>query len=214
MTKTCAGSEGDGLNPPAPMQIFQRLDQGERFPYPLGFYARRAAWKCVWLVLFRPSPSRACRWRVMLLRIFGAKVAATAKIRGTARITHPWLLTVGEHSSIGDRVRVYNLGELVVGSQTSISQDVHLCGGTHDYRDPTLPLVRAPIFIGSGVWVCADAFIGPGVQVGDNAVVAARAVVVKNVPPGMVVGGNPARVIRGRFQQDEAEGGAGCRSPS
>jgi len=85
--------------------IFQRLQEGERFPYPLRFYAARVAWRCVWLLLFRPSPSRVFRWRVFLLRMFGAKVAATAKIRATVRVIHPWLLTVGEHSSIGDRVR-------------------------------------------------------------------------------------------------------------
>jgi putative colanic acid biosynthesis acetyltransferase WcaF len=183
--------------------IFQRLDQGERFPYPFRFYVLRAVWQCVWLLLFRPSPSRACRWRAFLLRCFGANVATSAKVRGTARIIHPWLLTVGEHSSIGDRVRVYNLRELIIGRQTSISQDVHLCGGTHDHRDPTLPLIRSPITIGSGVWICADAFVGPGVTVGDNAVIGARAVVVKDVAPATIVAGNPARKIGDRFPDSD-----------
>lgn len=194
--------------------IFQRLDQGERFPYPFRFYVLRAVWQCVWLLLFRPSPSRACRWRAFLLRCFGANVATSAKVRGTARIIHPWLLTVGEHSSIGDRVRVYNLRELIIGRQTSISQDVHLCGGTHDHRDPTLPLIRSPITIGSGVWICADAFVGPGVTVGDNAVIGARAVVVKDVAPATIVAGNPARKIGNRFLHGDETGAAACRSPS
>jgi len=206
--------EGPGPAKVETSPIFQRLQEGERFPYPLRYYAARIAWRCVWLLLFRPSPSRVFRWRVFLLRLFGAKVAATAKIRATVRVIHPWLLTVGEHSSIGDRVRVYNLGELTIGSQTSISQDVHLCGGTHNYRDPALPLVRSPITIGSGVWICADAFIGPGVRVGNNAVVGARAVVVKDVADGIVVAGNPARKIGDRFPGDEVAGGAACRSPS
>ncbi|MEE9211386.1 MAG: hypothetical protein V3U29_01905, partial [Phycisphaeraceae bacterium] len=79
-----------------------------------------------------------------------------------------------------------------------VSQDAHLCAGTHDYTQPHLPLQRPPINIGNGVWVCADAFIGPGVTIGDNSVVAARAVVTKDVPPGVVVGGNPAQVITHR----------------
>lgn len=212
--KTCADDEDDGVTPSHRPAVFQRLDKCEQFPYSLGFYVRRAVWQVVWLLLFRPSPSRACRWRVSLLRLFGANIAATVKIRGTVRVMHPWLLTVGEHSAIGDRVRVYNLGQLIVGSHTSISQDVHLCGGTHDYHDPTLPLVRSPIVIGSGVWICAEAFIGPGVHVGDNSVVAARSVVVKNVPGGVIVGGNPARVIRDRFYGDDTARGAGCRYPS
>ena len=199
---------------PENTSIFQRLDQEVRFPYPFRFYVLRVIWQCVWLLLFRPSPSRAARWRVFLLRLFGANVAATAKIRGTARIIHPWLLSVGEHSSIGDRVRVYNLGELIIGRQTSISQDVHLCGGTHDHRDPTLPLVRSPITIGSGVWICAESFIGPGVTVGDNAVVGARAVVVKDVASGIIVAGNPARKIGDRFPSGDETGAAACQSPS
>ena len=79
-----------------------------------------------------------------------------------------------------------------------ISQDCYLCAGTHDYTRPDLPLLKPEIHIGAGVWVAAGAFIGPGVSVGDNSVVAARSVVVKNVEPAMVVGGNPARVIKPR----------------
>jgi len=96
---------------------------------------------------------------------------------------------------------VYNLGEVRIGSHTVISQDAYLCAGTHDYTKPDMPLQLTPITIGSGVWVCAGAFVGPNVTVGDNSVVGARAVVTKDVPPGMVVGGNPARVIKPRPMQ-------------
>lgn len=194
--------------------VFQRLDQAARFPYSMRSYAARALWQLTWLLLFRPSPSPAARWRLFLLRLFGAKVAGTANVRSTVRILHPWLLTMGDHSSIGDRVHVYNLGQLSIGDQTSISQNTHLCGGTHDYQQPALPLIRAEIRIGSGVWICADAFIGPGVHIGDNAIVAARAVVVKDVPPNLIVGGNPARVIRGRFPGHESTGGPAWQSLS
>ena len=105
---------------------------------------------------------------------------------------------MGPHSTIGERVRVYNLGAIAIGPHSVVSQDAHLCAGTHDYTQPHLPLQRPPINIGNGVWVCADAFIGPGVTIGDNSVVAARAVVTKDVPPGVVVGGNPAQMIAHR----------------
>ena len=68
--------------------------------------------------------------------------------------------------------------------------------------------------IGDDVLVFAEAFIGPGVRVGDNAVVGARAVVVKDVADGIVVAGNPARKIGDRFPGDEVAGGTACRSPS
>ncbi len=178
--------------------IFQRLDRAERAPYPRSHYVRRLIWVVVELLLFRPSPRRFSGWRNFLLRSMGAKLSPTASVRPSVRIRHPWLFSVGEYSSLGDDVEVYNLGPIAIGSHSAVSQNAHLCAGTHDYRQPHLPLVRSPITIGSGVWICADAFIGPGVTVGDNSLIGARAVVTKDVPPGVIVGGNPAKVLRER----------------
>jgi putative colanic acid biosynthesis acetyltransferase WcaF len=61
-----------------------------------------------------------------------------------------------------------------------------------------MPLVTAPITVGADAWICARAFIGPGVAVGEGAVVGACAVVMKDVPPWTVVAGNPARLIKER----------------
>jgi putative colanic acid biosynthesis acetyltransferase WcaF len=111
---------------------------------------------------------------------------------------YPWLLEVGDWVSIADGVTIYNLGRVRIGSHSAISQGSHICAGSHDYARADLPLTRPPITIGAGVWVAADAFVGPGVTVGDNSVVGARAVVTRDVPPGVVVAGNPARVIKQR----------------
>lgn len=66
-----------------------------------------------------------------------------------------------------------------------------------------MPLTTAPITIGRAAWVAADVFIGPGVTVGERAVVGARASVFRNVDPWTVVGGNPARLIRKYAHQEE-----------
>ena len=58
-----------------------------------------------------------------------------------------------------------------------------------------MELVKAPIAIEEEAWVCADAFVGPGVTVGKRAVVGARAVVVKDVEAGTIVVGNPSSVV-------------------
>ena len=80
----------------------------------------------------------------------------------------------------------------------TISQRAHLCAGTHDYTDPSMPLQKPPISIGDQVWVCADAFVGPGVTIGEGALVGARAVAVTDVESWQIVVGNPARPVKKR----------------
>jgi putative colanic acid biosynthesis acetyltransferase WcaF len=90
---------------------------------------------------------------------------------------------------------IYNLGPITIGEQVTVSQQAHLCAGTHDHTDPAMPLLKPPITIEDQAWICADAFVGPHVTVGEGAVVGARAVAVKDVPEWTIVGGNPARKI-------------------
>lgn len=103
---------------------------------------------------------------------------------------------MGDESSVGEWALIYNLGKVSIGKRTTVSQRVHLCAGTHDYKDPSMPLVKPPIRIGNEVWVCADAFIGPNTVIQDRSVVAAASVVVKDVEQSQIVGGNPAKLIR------------------
>jgi putative colanic acid biosynthesis acetyltransferase WcaF len=184
---------------PPSRELAQDLS-GYRKPvdYTVGQYLRRMIWEMVERVLVRPSPRFAYGWRRFWIVLFGAKLHPTASIRHRVRILHPWLLVVGKHSMIAEGTEVFNIGELTIGEHSVISQDVYLCGGTHDYHQKHLPLRPMPIVIGSGVWICARATIGPGVSVGDNSVVALCSVVTSDVPPGVVVGGNPARVIKQR----------------
>ena len=177
---------------------FQRLDRTVRFPYSRREYLRRIAWEVIRWLAFRFTPPRADRWRAGVLRLFGAKLGRPVTIRPTVLIRHPWLLQMEEWSTLSDRVQVYNLGLVSVGSHTVVSQDVYLCAGTHDYTQAELPLVRSRIKIGHGVWICAGVFVGPDVEVGDNAVVGARAVVVRDVAEGVIAAGNPARTVSRR----------------
>ncbi len=179
-------------------EIFQRLDLCVGYPYTVQEYAKRSAWEWVHRLCVRTSPNRAYGWRRFWLKRFGAQMGQSSAIRPNTRVLHPWLLEMGDMSILSDGVTVYNLGQVTIGRHTVVSQDVYLCAGTHDHTRPELPLKREPITIGHGVWICAGAFIGPGVSIGDNSVVGARAVVTKDVPPGVVVGGNPAKVIKPR----------------
>ena len=163
--------------------------------------AREQAGRVLWALatsLFRFSPRMLWGWRRMLLRMFGAKVGANAHIYPSVRIGIPWNLEIGEQAAVGDRAILYALGPIRIGARATISQYAHLCAGTHDWRDPAMPLVKTPLVIGEDAWVCADAFVGPGVTIGDRAIVGARAVTMKDVAARAIVGGNPAQVIGSR----------------
>lgn len=149
--------------------------------------------------LFHCSPRLFYGWRRLLLRVLGARIGCAVQIHPSVRIFLPSLLTIGDESALDQDVRLYNLGPLNIGKQVTVSQGAHLCGGSHDDRSPTLPLIRAAITVSDCAWVCADAFIGPGVTIGEGAVVAARTVCVRDVASWEVVAGNPARVIRTRL---------------
>jgi len=158
---------------------------------------QRVLWSVGYL-FFRLSPRPCFAWRRFVLRCFGARIGAHVNTYPSARVYFPWNLTAGDWTAIGENALIYNLGPITIGQKVTISHGAHLCAGTHDYRDPRMPLLKPPIRIGDQAWICADAFVGPGVLVGEGAVVGARAVVMQNVAPWTVVAGNPAKLIKKR----------------
>lgn len=157
----------------------------------------RLVWNVVRLFLFRPFASRFFKkWRVLVLKCFGAKIEWSSHIYASVKIWAPWNLEMSANATLGPNVDCYNQGKISIGANSVISQKTYLCASTHDYSKKDFPLLLKPITIGNGVWIAADAFIGPGVIIGNNAVIAARAVVIKEVEENTVVGGNPARIIK------------------
>src|SRR2546423_8883693 len=75
----------------------------------------RLLWAVVQATLFRNSLHNAYRWRAMLLRVFGARLAREVRIRRTVRIEVPWHLQIGEHTAIGDFAILYSLGQITIG---------------------------------------------------------------------------------------------------
>ena len=163
--------------------------------YPPSTHLKRILWVFC-QALFRFSPTPLHGWRTFLLRRFGARIGRGARIYPSVDVTFPWNLSIADHVVVGYGVKLYALAPIAIESNVLVSQGVHLCAGSHDYRQPNFPLVLRPICVESGAWIAADAFIGPGVTIGAGSVVGARAVVVRNVPPRSVVVGNPARVIK------------------
>lgn len=105
---------------------------------------------------------------------------------------------MGARSALAEGVDCYCVDQITIGGNVCVSQRVFLCSASHDISLISRPLIHQPIEIGDHVWICAEAFIGPGVKLAEGAVVAARAVVSKDVGAWGVVGGNPAKFIKKR----------------
>lgn len=149
-------------------------------------------------ILFRLTPRPCFGFRRFILRCFGATVGKHVHIYSTTQIYFPWNLSIGDWSAIGEMALIYNLGPVNIGERATISHKAHVCAGTHDFKDVSLPLLKPSITIEDHAWVAAEAFLGPGVHIGEGAIVGARAVIFKDVDPWTVVGGNPARFIKKR----------------
>lgn len=166
--------------------------------FSLGNRVQRALWIVVWALAASWTPRQLAGWRRLLLRAFGASVAQGSDVRGSATVWYPPNLVLHEHAVIGPRVNCYNMGLVTLERGALVSQDAHLCGGTHNFDDAHFQLVARDITIGAHAWVCAEAFIGPGTEVGEGAVVGARAVAFGALAPWTVYAGNPARAVRAR----------------
>ena len=166
--------------------------------------AARALWIVTWKLLASWTPPPCKGWRRMLLRLFGAKLHPTANVRSSARVWWPANLEMGAYSSLGPDVICYNVARVTLENGASVSQRTHLCTGGHDIDDIDFPLVARPILIGRNAWVAAEAFVGPGVSVGEGAVLGARAVTVRDLASFTVYAGNPARAIRLRSRDQPA----------
>lgn len=140
------------------------------------------------------------RFRARLLRAFGATIPETkgVVVFPSVTVTFPANLSLEPHAMIGPNVTLYNLAPITVRRGANISQNCHLCAGTHDFSRWSMPLVTRPIDIGENAWLAADVFVGPGVTVGALCVVGARSVVVRDLPAAKICVGNPCRPVKER----------------
>ena len=163
----------------------------------------RLVWQCVWLLFFRPTPNFCHGWRRFLLRIFGASIGPGAHPYPSCKIWAPWNLTLAAGACLGPDVRCYSVGKVVIGCDAVVSQNSHLCAATHDYRSESFQLYAGDIYVGERSWVCADAFIGPGVTVASDAVINSAAVLYRNAEKNSVYAGNPAVRVRARYSNEK-----------
>ena len=170
--------------------------------YTVGDFDRGASrmkeilWIAAKVMFFQTVLPWPSAFRVWLLRCFGARVGVGVVIRANVNVTFPWRMTIADHVWLGEEVLILSLAAVTIESNVCISQRAFLCTGSHDFCSPGFSLVTKPITVRSGSWIAAQAFIGPGVEIGAGSMVAAGGVVTGNVPPRVIVRGNPAQVVK------------------
>lgn len=166
--------------------------------YPLSDRLRRAVWKLCYHAIYRMIPRPFFSVRALILRMFGATIAAPSFFYPRAIIWAPWLLTAEDTVTVADDAEVYNPAGAYLGSHTIISQGAYLCGATHDIDDPAFPTIAVPIRIGKYVWIASRAILLPNATAEDGSVLGAGAVAARPLEKWTVYGGNPAKALRRR----------------
>ena len=140
--------------------------------------------------------------KIMLLRLFGAKIGSGVIIKPRVNIHFPWKLEIGNAVWIGEEAFLLNFEKITIGNNVCISQRAFICGGNHDFKDPAMAYRNGPIILHDGAWIGACCFIGPGVTVGFDTVVAAASVVTNDLSSNGIYRGNPAIFIKSRWNSD------------
>lgn len=187
------------MTEPLDASVSRAIEGGASFS--LGNRIVRVIWGIAWLLFARFTPPPLHAWRRLVLRAFGARVGRGARVHASVAIWLPRNLELGELVLIGPGARLYNQGKIAIGAWTVISQRAHLCASTHRIDDPDFQLECRPIVVGERCWVAAEAFVGPGVTMGDGAVLAARGVLFENAEEDGIYRGNPAALVRQRTRR-------------
>lgn len=162
-------------------------------------------WKSSAILFFINSivshiPSRHIRY--ILLKLLGMKIGKKVSMYGNFEIRGIRGITLGDNCSIGPRVLFDGRESLVIGNNVTIAAEAMLWSMHHDKNDSEFKTVGKPTEIGDYAWICTRAIILPGVKIGKYAVIAAGAVVTRDVKDFEIVGGVPAKCIGIREKKD------------
>lgn len=157
-------------------------------------------WYIIKMVIFLSAFPWPNGLKSKILKLYGAKVGHGVIIKPRVNIHFPWKLDIGNYTWIGEEVFILNFEPIVIGSNVCISQRSFLCGGNHDFRDPSFKYRNGPIRIKDESWVGAQVFIAPNVIIKEGAVITAGSVVYSDQPEYMVCSGNPCKALKNRYK--------------
>lgn len=175
-------------------RIFRR-----RAPLRFKLFLSRWYWRWIdakdyFIELVGVLPSHSVRL-FFYRRIFHVAIGEATSIHRHCRFYRPSGVSIGAHSIINRDVLLDGRSGLRIGDNVSISEGSLLLTLEHDLNAPAFDWRGAPVVIGDRVFLGARSTVLPGVTVGDGAVVAAGAVVTRDIESFTIVGGVPARLI-------------------
>lgn len=141
-------------------------------------------------------------FRRALHKSAGVKMGKGSTIHMGVRFYEPKNIEIGEDSIIGEKAVLDGRARLVIGNHVALASEVMIYNSQHDIHDPFFKAIAKPVHIEDYVFIGPRAIILPGVTVHKGAIIAAGAVVTKDVPAFAVVGGVPAKVISKREHTD------------
>ena len=133
--------------------------------------------------------------RVVFYRLAGVKIGKKAHLHIGTQFFYPRGVSIGEGTIVGQNAFLDGRAQLTIGRHVDIASDVMIYNSEHDINAEDFSAIVAPVEIGDYVFIGPRAIILPGVKIGKGAVVAAGAVVTKDVAEFEIVGGVPARTI-------------------
>lgn len=174
------------------------LSQYDNSWYKPGNFFKRMLWHIVGAIFINSNIPFPVVIKILILRLFGAKIGKGVMIKPQVNIKYPWFLEVGDFVWIGELVWIDNLVKVVLGNNVCLSQGAMLLTGNHDYSKSLFDLKVAEIHLENGVWIGAKSVVCPGVLAKSHAVLAVNSVMTKPMEPYTIYQGNPAKEVRKR----------------
>ncbi|OGM56594.1 hypothetical protein A2955_02365 [Candidatus Woesebacteria bacterium RIFCSPLOWO2_01_FULL_37_19] len=139
--------------------------------------------------------------RILFYRLSGMKIGKWSVVHMGANFFEPTNIKIGEDTIIGSRAFLDGRASLIIGNHVDVASEVMIYNSEHDVNDPDFKAKQESVKIEDYVFIGPRVIILPGVRVGKGAVVAAGAVLTKNVPNNAIVGGVPAKIIGERVNK-------------
>ena len=157
-------------------------------------------WYFINVCFFKTSIPFPSSLKVLLLKLFSAKVGNRVLIKPCVNIKYPWLLTIGSDVWIGENVWIDNLAKVKIGDNVVISQGALLLTGNHDYHKEYFNLILGEIKLEEGAWVGAKSVVCPNVILEKNSILSVGSIATSSLSENSIYQGNPAKFKKYRFK--------------